>query len=321
MTITQEQIAAQVKRLRAADEYAPLGHDGWETADMLEQLAVQRTVWQQNSRATFEAMVAMRNSINEHIPMPSIESDLLQGPENSVFCAAVAEAVVSAIIAERAKPAGVRVKPLSKIDRSALVLIAACAKHSHACDGGYSFVGTPAAAAAVDAILAALEPAPASSCANGHKCPEGPQGACCGEPALRDLEGEGWMEPITDEWLSSVDFKWRQSDRQPHKHWTLCLNVEDQKSLSWVQTKIEVQRSGWQGKKEYIGDPDSWMLWITDTFDRTAFVGRIRHKSDIIGIAEIITRRKWNPDTHLYGQAWAEDSHVLKERSRKALTP
>jgi hypothetical protein len=50
-----------------------------------------------NSRETFEAMCAMRDSINEYVPMPSLESDLLQGPENSVFCATVAEAVIAEI--------------------------------------------------------------------------------------------------------------------------------------------------------------------------------------------------------------------------------
>jgi len=48
-------------------------------------------------------MCAMRNSINEHLPMPSLESDLLQGPEDSIFCAAVAEAVVSALTVARAE--------------------------------------------------------------------------------------------------------------------------------------------------------------------------------------------------------------------------
>lgn len=47
------------------------------------------------SKELWSAMCAMRNSINEHIPMPSLESDLLQGPEDSVFCAAVADAVIS----------------------------------------------------------------------------------------------------------------------------------------------------------------------------------------------------------------------------------
>lgn len=60
-------------------------------------------LWQKMSRETFEAMCAMRNAINEHIPMPSLESDLLQGPEASVFCAAVAEAVIAALRSQRAE--------------------------------------------------------------------------------------------------------------------------------------------------------------------------------------------------------------------------
>jgi hypothetical protein len=56
------------------------------------------TVVEKPDRSTFDAMCAMRNAINEHIPMPSLESDLLQGPENSVFCATVAEAVIKSHI-------------------------------------------------------------------------------------------------------------------------------------------------------------------------------------------------------------------------------
>lgn len=52
--------------------------------------------FRRNLRETFDAMCAMRDNINEHIPMPSLESDLLQGPENSIFCATVAEAVIAA---------------------------------------------------------------------------------------------------------------------------------------------------------------------------------------------------------------------------------
>lgn len=52
-----------------------------------------------NRRETFDAMCAMRNSINEVVSMPSLESDLLQGPEDSVFCATVAQAVVGKITA------------------------------------------------------------------------------------------------------------------------------------------------------------------------------------------------------------------------------
>lgn len=30
-------------------------------------------------------------------------------------------------------------------------------------------------------------------------------------------------DPITEEWLKSVGFKWHQFDRQPDKHWLLWL--------------------------------------------------------------------------------------------------
>ena len=60
--------------------------------------AIEREkIWQRNSRETWNAMQAMRNAINEHTPIPSIESDLLEGPENSVFCERVATAVIDGL--------------------------------------------------------------------------------------------------------------------------------------------------------------------------------------------------------------------------------
>lgn len=53
-----------------------------------------------NMRETYEAMIAMRNTINEYVPMPSLESDLLSGPESSVFCSRVAQAVLAALTHE-----------------------------------------------------------------------------------------------------------------------------------------------------------------------------------------------------------------------------
>ena len=57
--------------------------------------------WQRNSIETWQAMQAMRNDINEHMQMPSMESDLLQGPENGIFCASVSEAVITALTEAR----------------------------------------------------------------------------------------------------------------------------------------------------------------------------------------------------------------------------
>ena len=60
-------------------------------------------IWSRNNRETFDAMCAMRDAINEHVPMPSLESDLLQGPEASVFCATVAEAVILALLTQEGR--------------------------------------------------------------------------------------------------------------------------------------------------------------------------------------------------------------------------
>lgn len=68
-------------------------------ADALEAIQKSNEVWRKNSIETWSAMRAMRDAINEYTPMPSLESDLLQGPENSVFCANIAEAVIVAIVA------------------------------------------------------------------------------------------------------------------------------------------------------------------------------------------------------------------------------
>lgn len=66
-----------------------------QLGQMLGRSEIANKLWQRNATDTHAAMSAMRNDINEHIPMPSIESDLLNGPETSVFCSAVASAVVS----------------------------------------------------------------------------------------------------------------------------------------------------------------------------------------------------------------------------------
>ena len=131
--------------------------------------------------------------------------------------------------------------------------------------------------------------------------------------------------PITDEWLAEVDFKWRQEKRQPNKHWNLACNIESRGVLE--QTTIEVQRNGWKNRKgDYIGDPSSWMLWITDTFQRTVFIRNIRWQEEITLLAEVITGRPWKPENHIYGQAWPDGSNALRDRlptptNRGAMSP
>lgn len=83
-----------------------------DMADLIDAQAAQIAMWKQNSRDTFDAMCAMRDTINDRVPMPSLESDLLQGPEDSIFCVTVADAVVSYIDAQ-AKQIAALVAPVN----------------------------------------------------------------------------------------------------------------------------------------------------------------------------------------------------------------
>jgi hypothetical protein len=54
--------------------------------------------FQRMTRAHWEALCAMRNSINEHIPMPNTDSGPLFSPENGPIYADIAERVVARIV-------------------------------------------------------------------------------------------------------------------------------------------------------------------------------------------------------------------------------
>ena len=81
----------QTERLRIAIERAE------KAEDENQKLREANARWYNNSVDTWQAMVTMRNDINEYVPLPSIEADLLKGPENSVFLATVAECVCAAL--------------------------------------------------------------------------------------------------------------------------------------------------------------------------------------------------------------------------------
>lgn len=110
---------------------------------------------------------------------------------------------------------------------------------------------------------------------------------------------------ITHDWLTSVDFKWRQDERQPNKHWSLHLNVLSDGMME--RAKIEVQRCGWHNDLgDYIGDPNLYMVWVTDYFGRTTFLRRMQWVEEIISLTQLICGYPWNPENHKYGQTWPE---------------
>lgn len=97
-----EGIAFSVEGLRRdADEIEACGGGNeaaqmrW-AADEIERLSALNDHWQNNQRDQFDALCAMRNDLNEILPIQHLDADLRKGPETSVFCAAVVEAVRAA---------------------------------------------------------------------------------------------------------------------------------------------------------------------------------------------------------------------------------
>ena len=60
-----------------------------------EKAERDRDCFQRMTRAHWEALCAMRNEINEHIPMPSTDSGPLFSPENGPIYADIAERVIA----------------------------------------------------------------------------------------------------------------------------------------------------------------------------------------------------------------------------------
>ena len=99
--------------------------------------------------------------------------------------------------------------------------------------------------------------------------------------------------PITDDWLVSSGFHWRQDERQPNKHWMLGLNFKDGLS-GLVQTTIELQREGWMGRGGYVGNPNRWMLWLKDRFNTRACIGSVHHQGDVMALAGNQQSPEWS---------------------------
>lgn len=71
-----EAVAKMLEWLRRADEYEPLGHDAWETADLLEALAAER--------AALSRLLAEARGAGERAGMLRERQRILDGLRNEV---------------------------------------------------------------------------------------------------------------------------------------------------------------------------------------------------------------------------------------------
>lgn len=102
------------------------------------------------------------------------------------------------------------------------------------------------------------------------------------------------MEPITEDWLKSVGFKWHQFDRQPTKQWLLWLgSAADNGDAQDLGIEVTQNR-----------DVD-WFCWLrSDTshrYSRFLHVRHIKTRFELVRMIEGLTGQEFSPDNNIGG--------------------
>jgi hypothetical protein len=109
-------------------------------------------------------------------------------------------------------------------------------------------------------------------------------------------------EPITDEWLKEVGFRWHQLERQPNKQWLLWLgdaivDANGKRPMFHSHEDLGIEVSQW--------DENEWHCWLrADTgsrYSRFLHIRHVRYQSDLIKMIEGLTGIEWNPANNMHG--------------------
>lgn len=99
------------------------------------------------------------------------------------------------------------------------------------------------------------------------------------------------MTAITEGWLASVGFKYREpGERQQFRHWTLTFSEPDDCGLY-----LETTMPGWINRNgEHVGKDRGWFLWL----GREHKFMHLRHvfeTEEIVAIVEALAGQSWVP--------------------------
>ena len=108
-------------------------------------------------------------------------------------------------------------------------------------------------------------------------------------------------EPITEEWLREVGFRWHQFDRQPNKQWLLWLGDCLREGEGWCFTGTEDLGL----ELAYNKPSDNWFCWLRSDaahrYHRFIHVRHLKVRGDVIQLVVALTGFEWIPANHMNG--------------------
>ncbi len=112
-------------------------------------------------------------------------------------------------------------------------------------------------------------------------------------------------DPITEEWLKSVGFKWHEFERQNTKHWLLWLGggLREKPCLtSYEDIGIELAANMPGCAPTETKD---WFCWLRSDgvgrYHRFIHLRHVETRRDVTGLVEAISGRPWAPENHFFG--------------------
>ncbi len=119
-------------------------------------------------------------------------------------------------------------------------------------------------------------------------------------------------EPITEEWLSAIGFKWHEVERSP-RHWLLWLHVD-----GMLITDLGVELCA-----NYPNHDDTfYFCWLrgdySHRYSRFIHVRHLKLKCELLRLIEGLTGLDWNPNNAWYGSLVSDkqSAYFTKERER-----
>ena len=126
-------------------------------------------------------------------------------------------------------------------------------------------------------------------------------------------------EPITEDWLKSVGFKWHQFDRQPGKQWLLWLGDVESFGSS-EDLGIELAPGACLGRKY---EERGWFCWVrgdsSSRYHRFLHVRALRFQHEVIALVSALTGQEWNPTNHWYGAVRTPEASESLQREHERL--